>query len=76
MSPVLMMMQMMLKELVNESQRQVMSIIISQINLIVCLVNDIADLKKIEEGRFFVHKVNFNPRETLKFVMGIFDHQC
>ena len=71
-----MMMQMMLKELVNESQRQVMSIIISQINLIVCLVNDIVDLKRIEEGRFFVQRTNFNPRETLKFVMGIFDHQC
>ena len=51
-----------------------MSIIISQINLIVCLVNDIVDLKKIEEGRFFAHKVNFNPRKTLNFVMDIFDH--
>ena len=71
-----MMMQRMFKELVNEPQRQFMSIIISQINLIVCLVNDIADLKKIEEGSFFVNLVNFNPRETLKFVIGIFDHQC
>ena len=51
-----------------------MSIIISQLNLIVCLVNDIIDLKKIEEGRFFVHNINFNPRETLKFVMDIFEH--
>ena len=53
-----------------------MSIIISQINLIVCLVNDIVDLNRIEEGSFYVHKSKFNARKALEFVINIFAEQC
>ena len=51
-------------------------IVISQINLLVCLVNDILDMKMIEQGKFVKRDQRFNPLETFKFVMNIFAQQA
>ena len=40
----------------SESLRNSIMIVISQINLLLCLVNDILDLKMIEQGKFLTRK--------------------
>ena len=47
-------------------------IVISQINLLLCLVNDILDLKMIEQGKFLTRKQEFNPLDIFKFIESIF----
>ena len=44
--------------------------------MLVCLVNDIADLKRIEDGSFTCKNSKFNPRKALDFVISIFTLQC
>jgi len=41
-------------------------------NLLLCLVNDVLDLKMIEEGVFKRQNEKFDPHETLNFVLNIF----
>ena len=42
----------------------------------VCLVNDIADIKRIEDGSFTSQMTRFNPKKALAFVLSIFTQQC
>ena len=65
-----------MKDMASKAQRQIFSLAISQINLLVCLVNDIVDLNRIEEGSFHVHTSEFNARNALNFVISIFAEQC
>ena len=44
--------------------------------MLVCLVNSLADLKRIEDGSFAIKKHNFNPKKALGFVLSIFSQQC
>lgn len=46
--------------------------VISQINLLICLVNDILDLKLLDQNKLQQKITEFNPNETFKFVMNIF----
>ena len=56
----------------DESHRQIIRMVISQINLLICLVNDILDLKMLDQNKFEAKITEFNPNETFKFVMNIF----
>ena len=47
-----------IKEL-SSAARDIIFIVISQINLLLCLVNDILDLKLIEENKFVAKKELF-----------------
>ena len=58
-------------ELVTAS-RNIVHIVIQQMNLLLCLVNDMLDLKSIEQGNFISHLEDFSPIETIKFIMSIF----
>ena len=40
--------------------------------MLLCLVNDILDLKLIEEGKFLVRQEIFSPRSTLEFLVVMF----
>ena len=51
-------------------------IVISQINLLICLVNDILDMKMIEQGKFVKRDQRFNPLKTFKFILNIFAQQA
>lgn len=42
--------------------RNLILLLISQINLLLCLVNDMLDLKMIELGRFVSRKDKFSPK--------------
>ena len=56
----------------SEAANRVIRIIITQINLLLCLVNDILDLKLIEEKKFKPKLALFDPRETLDFIVDLF----
>ena len=51
-----------------------MQILISQINLLICLVNDILDCRLIEQGKFKQQLIRFNPIETFEFIISLFKH--
>ena len=53
-------------------QIKVVNILIAQINLLLALVNDILDLKMIEDGLFEPKKQLFNPTKTLEFIKSMF----
>lgn len=48
---------------------------VSQINLLICLVNDILDFKLMQQDKFQKRVQTFNPTDTFKFIMDIFEHQ-
>ena len=60
---------------VSESARRIVLIIISQVNLLISLVNDMLDLKLIEEKKFVPKQQSFRPRETFEFIHAMFESQ-
>ena len=62
-------------KLENDGRRLIL-LVISQVNLLLCLVNDMLDLKMIEMGRFVSRKETFSPSQTLKFIMEVFQLQA
>ena len=52
--------------------REMIIIIVSQINLLLGIVNDILDLKLIEEGKFVPKIETFSPLATLEFAVSMF----
>ena len=73
---ILMLLQSMLQSIIDEQKRRTIILIISQINLLICLVNDILDMKMIEQGKFVTRNQRFNPIDTFKFIMNIFAQQA
>lgn len=68
----LMMLENLLAEVITKQATNIIKIIISQINLLLCLVNDILDLKLIEENKFVPKNEVFSPRETFNFITKMF----
>ena len=62
----------MLQTVFDEALRRVIFIVISQMNLLLCLVNDLLDLKMIEQGLFTDQIAKFKPLETFDFLIDIF----
>jgi signal transduction histidine kinase len=52
--------------------RQVLTIIVSQINLLSSLINDQLDIKLMEEGRFEAKMEVFKPQNVLNFIVAMF----
>ena len=52
--------------------RNMVLVLITQVNLLLCLVNDLLDLKMIEQGKFVNREQIFNPNETFNFILQIF----
>ena len=71
-SSVLMLLESLLQMMLDEVQKQIVDIVIQQINLLVCLVNDLLDMKLIEQGSFEKKRVVFDPLNTFNFVRSIF----
>ena len=68
----LMLLEGMLQTVFDEALRRVIFIVISQMNLLLCLVNDLLDLKMIEQGVFTDQVAKFKPLETFDFLIDIF----
>ena len=65
-----------MNDVVTEAQSKVITLVICQINLLLCLVNDILDLKMIEQNRFVERIETFRTLQTFKFIIDIFAQQA
>ena len=54
------------------TNRQILWLVISQINIVLSLVNDTLDLSLIEKGKFFPKIQSFSPTETFRFIIRMF----
>ena len=50
--------------------------LIAQVNMLLCLVTDMLDLKLIEQGKFVKRKETFTVVDIFQFVLGIFGQQA
>lgn len=75
-SSMLMILQRLLLGMIDAESRKLILVIISQLNLLVCLVNDILDHKLIEQGKFRQRLITFKPIDTLQFVVNMFKNQA
>ena len=60
----------------NEGTFQMLSLIVSQLNLLLCLVNDVLDIKLIKMGKFEAKTSVFDPKQTLRFIEDMFKPQA
>ena len=58
-----------------ESATNTIWLVISQINLLLCLINDSLDMRLIEQGKFRERKELFSPTATLQFIENMFAPQ-
>ena len=58
-----------------DSARETIWLVISQINLLLCVVNDSLDLRLIDQNRFVPKIERFNPSDTFKLILDIFSRQ-
>ena len=65
-----------LQSALKDEARRFILLVISQVNLLLCLVNDMLDLKMIEVGRFVSRKETFSPAQTFKFIIDVFQLQA
>ena len=68
----LMLLESLLRTIVDEAQRRIIGIVISQINLLICLVNDILDIKMLQKGKFMTKNQAFSIIETINFIKNVF----
>ena len=52
--------------------RETLWLVVQQINLLLCLVNDVLDLKLIESARFVLREIIFSPESIFVFVLNMF----
>ena len=60
----------------DEKNFQMLSLIMSQLNLLLCLVNDVLDMKLIEVGKFEPKLSVFEPAKILTFIEDMFRPQA
>ena len=56
----------------DESTVQMLNLIVSQLNLLLCLVNDVLDLKLIKMDKYESKVDSFKPLDTLEFIKAMF----
>ena len=71
-STCLMFIEGLLRSTQDPSVRETLNLICSQLNLLLCLVNDVLDIKMIEMNKFERNLTVFDPSETLKFIIAMF----
>ena len=65
-----------LQEPLSASARRTVNLIISQLNLLLSQVNDVLDIKLIQEGLFEPKLALFSPLSVLEFIDAMFDQQA
>ena len=68
-------MESLLTEKISIQGRRLLQIMISQVNLLMSLVNDILDQKLIEEGKFKTKDEAFSPKDCFDFIINMFQSQ-
>ncbi len=66
----------MMQTITDPEHSRMLQLIISQLNLLLCLVNDVLDIKLIESGKFEPKIQEFSPLETLQFIHDMFSPQA
>ena len=56
----------------SEEQRGLLNLVVCQLNLLLCLVNDMLDIKLIKSDQFTKKVALFKPADTLNFIAQIF----
>ena len=56
----------------DEKQSEVIIVVISQVNFMLCFFNDMLDLKMIEQGNFVTVNEGYRPHEVFNYVLSIF----
>ena len=74
-SSSLMVLEQLLQYELKDQCRRLVLLIVSQINLLLCLVNDMLDLKMIEMDKFVTRMEPFPVIQTFKFILDIFKLQ-
>ena len=72
----LMFLEMLLRQQLPASATHIINLIISQLNLLLSQVNDVLDIKLIEEGVFEPKIEQFNPLQVLDFIKMMFQSQA
>ena len=60
----------------DESAMQMLNLVVSQLNLLLCLVNDVLDLKLIKMDKYQSKIESFKPTDTLEFIKAMFRPQA
>ena len=72
-STSLMFLEGMIVNMKDPEQIRVITLITTQLNLLLCLVNDVLDIKLIESGKFESKMERFSPLKILKFITDMFN---
>ena len=56
-----------------EGALKILWLVISQINMLLCLVNDSLDMQLIEQGLFMSKVDVFSPEDIFKFIISMFE---
>ena len=67
--------QMMQNTKIDQTTRDLIKLIISQLNFLLCMVNDILDMKLIQQDKFNEKVEDFCPTKALEFIVAIFTPQ-
>ena len=62
-------------QILNETTRKIIFLIISQLNLLLCLVNDVIDIKMIDQGKYNERIEAFSIESILDFTVAMFEPQ-
>ena len=66
----------MLQSSIDECHKKMIEVVITQINLLICLFNDMIDYNLIESGQFTGHSEIFDPTKSFKFIVNMFKSQA
>ena len=61
-----------IKQVTDPATKQILEMIISQLNFLLCLVQDVLDMKTIESQKYEKKCAKFSPASTLKFIEEMF----
>ena len=60
-----------------EDAMSLINLVVSQLNLLLCLVNDVLDIKMIQSQKFQTKVEKFNPvKDVLEFIVAMFNPQA
>ena len=65
-----------LSDILSTDQRKTIDMVISQLNLLLCLVNGVIDINAIEQNKFEKKAITFKPLDVFNFIEAMFQMQA
>lgn len=63
-------------KVVDQAIRRTIMVVISEVNLLICLVNDLLDLKFIENAQYVAKQEEFTVKSVFQFILTMFAQQA